>query len=78
MNNLETKYPELKTMKPSEIFIEWALIVKPHNVIKIYVKKLIPIKEKSIFVKALKLEYNVVRNDNSALDETIELITIEK
>ena len=76
--NLEIKYPELKTMKSSEIFIEWALIVKPHNVIKIYVKKLISRKEKTIFVKALKLEYNVVRNDDPALDEVVELTTIEK
>ena len=76
--NLEIQYPELKTMKPSEIFIEWAYIVKSNNVIKIHVRKVIPKKEKIIFVKALKLEYNVVRSDDSSFDEVVELVTIEK
>ena len=74
----ETQYPELKDMKPGEIFIEWAYIVKSKNVIKIHVKRIIPKKEKTIFVKALKLEYNVVRDDNPALDENVELVTIER
>jgi len=76
--NLEILYPELKNMKSNEIFIEWAFIVKTKNIIKIHIKKVIPKKEKTIFVKALKLEYNVVRNDDPALDEVVELTTIEK
>ena len=77
--NPEIMYPELKTMKSDELFIEWAYIVKTKNVIKIHVKKLIPKKEKTIFVKALILEYNVVRDrDNWALDEFVHLTTIEK
>lgn len=76
--NFEIQYPELKDMKPNEIFIEWAYIIKSKNVIKIHIKRVIPKKEKTIFVKALKLEYNVVRNDDPSLDEIIELITIEK
>jgi len=76
--NLEIQYPELKNMKSNEIFIEWAYIVKSKNVIKIHVRKVIPKKEKTIFVKALKLEYNVVRSDDSSLDEVVELVTIEK
>ena len=74
----EIQYPELKEMKDSEIFIEWAYIVKSKNVIKIHVKRVISKKEKTIFVKALKLEYNIVRNDDPSLDEVVELITIEK
>ena len=65
-------------MKSNEIFIEWAFIVKTKNIIKIHIRKVIPKKEKTIFVKALKLEYNVVRNDDPALDEVVELTTIEK
>lgn len=76
--NLEILYSELKDMKPDELFIEWAFIVKSKNIIKIHIKKVIPKKEKTIFVKALKLEYNVVRNDDPALDEVVELTTIEK
>ena len=76
--NLEILYPELKNMKSNEIFIEWAFIVKTKNIIKIHIRKVIPKKEKTIFVKALKLEYNVVRNDDPALDEVVELTTIEK
>ena len=76
--NPEDKYPELKDMKPNEIFVEWAYIVKSKNIIKIHVRKVINKKEKTIFVKALKLEYNVVRNDDPALDELVELTTIEK
>jgi hypothetical protein len=73
--NLETMYPELIEMKKDEIFIEWAYIVKEFNYIKVYVKKIIPKKEKNIFVKALKVEYNV-HNDETF--ECVNLVTIEK
>jgi hypothetical protein len=76
--NIEKLYPELKDMKANEIFIDWAFIVKSKNIIKIHVRKVILKKEKIIFVKALKLEYNVVRNDDPALDEVVELTTIER
>lgn len=76
--NLEIQYPELKDMKFNEIFVEWVYVIKSKNIIKIHTKKVIPKKEISIFVKAFKLEYNIVRNDDPALDELVELITIER
>jgi hypothetical protein len=55
--NPETLYPELKEMKSSEIFIEWAYIVIGFKTIKIHIRRIINKKEKIIFVKALKQEY---------------------
>ena len=73
--NLETQYPELKEMKKDELFIEWAYIVKEFHYTKVYVRKIIPKKEKSIFIKALKLEYDL-HNDETF--ECVNLVTIEK
>lgn len=68
--NPETMYPELKEMKDSEMFIEWAYITKPSGYLKIHIKTVINKKSRDIFVKALKQEHNVVD------DEEIQLITI--
>jgi hypothetical protein len=84
--NLEVQYPELKEMKKDELFIEWAYIVKEFNYIKVYVRKIIPKKEKNIFVKALKQEYGVKDSQfyidkeypENNLFECINLVTIEK
>jgi hypothetical protein len=74
--NLEILYPELKTMKLTEIFIEWAYVVKGFSVNKIHVKRIIPRKEQNIFIKVLKTEYNINNDPNKF--ERIELVTIEK
>ena len=75
----ETQYPELKDMKSSEIFIEWAFIVKKDRLIKLYLKKIIPKKEMMIFRKALRSEYNLYTDpDNKHNNEIIDMITIEK
>ena len=83
--NLEIQYPELKTMKSSEIFIEWAYIVENFVLVnKIHVRRIIPKKEKTIFVKALKLEYGVSPSPDVYEDgylvkfKRVELVTIEK
>lgn len=75
--NPEVQYPELKHMKDSEMFVEWAYIVRPAGLLKLYLKKIIPKKERNIFVKALMLEYNVKEDleDPNKL-ETVELVTI--
>jgi hypothetical protein len=84
--NPETLYPELKEMKSSEIFIEWAYIVKGFRLVeKIHVRRVIPRKEKNIFVKALKQEYGIRGEEyykdedpNYCLFESVNLVTIEK
>jgi hypothetical protein len=82
--DLEVLYPELKTMKSSEIFIEWAYIVKgfgmPH---KIHLRRIIPKREQNAMIKALKLVYNVkgaeyYKDEDVKLFECINLVTIEK
>lgn len=73
--NPESKYPELKQMKPNEMFIEWAYIVCNWNhvrktkVIKLQVCKIIPKKERNEFVKKLEEKYNA---------EFVNLATITK
>jgi len=75
--NPETLYPELKEMKSSEIFIEWAYIVRGFKLDqKVYVKRVIPKKEINIFIKALKMEYGVEAGPDKF--ECINLVTIEK
>jgi hypothetical protein len=57
--NPETQYPELKDMKLTEVFIEWAIMVEDFNVVrKIHVRRIIPKKEQNMLIKALKQEYN--------------------
>ena len=84
--NPETLYPELKDMKPSEIFIEWAYVVRDFNLEqKIKVRRIIPKTEQNTFVKALKLVYGIGGKEDSydssgVLEkfERVELVTIEK
>jgi len=76
--NPEIMYPELKDIKNSEILVEWAYIVRPKRVTKIFVRRVIPKKERNIFVKALEMEYEVIDNDLPDKDEYIELVTIQK
>ena len=77
--NPETLYPELKGMKNSEMLIEWAYIIRPSRVTKLYVRRLIPKKERNIFVKALEQEYGVIHNsEDPNKDEYVELVTITK
>jgi hypothetical protein len=73
--NIEVQYPELINMKKDELFVEWAYIVKEFRYIKVYIRKIIPKKERNIFKKALELEYDV-HNDETF--ECINLVTIEK
>ena len=83
--NPEIIYPELKDMKSSEIFIEWAYIIRDFSVDqKIHVRRIILKKEQNAFIKAMKMEYKVGKPDefdkNGDLDkfERLELVTIEK
>ena len=73
--NLEVQYPELKDMKSLEIFIEWAYVVIGFKTIKIHIRKIIPKKEKTIFVKALKQEYIP---EYTEIFNYVDLVTIEK
>jgi hypothetical protein len=84
--NPETLYPELKEMKSSEIFIEWAYIVKGFGLVeKIHVRRVIPKKQQGIFIKALKEQYGI-QQDKSYFDdpeagklfECVNLVTIER
>lgn len=79
------QYPELAGMKPSEIFIEWVYVVKGFNVTKIHLKKIIALKERDDFVRALKLQYGIVPPVKDYTDETrpakyscLNLVTISK
>jgi hypothetical protein len=75
--DLEVLYPELKTMKASEIFIEWAYVVKGFGMPqKIHLRRIIPKKELPAFNKALKMVYGV--DSLSESFERINLTTIEK
>ena len=56
--NPETEYPELKSMKASEVFIEWACIVKGSEFFKVYIKKLIAKKDTKAEVFNLKKLHN--------------------
>lgn len=56
--NPETEYPELKTMKAGEVFIEWACIVKGTEFFKVYIKKVIAKKDTKSEVSELKKVYN--------------------
>ena len=77
--NPEEQYPELKTMRSSEMFIEWAYVVKKRGVTKLHIKQIIPKKERPVFIKLLKLEYNIAYDPYSPYDnEEVELITIFK
>jgi len=77
--NPEMQYPELKNMKENEMFVEWVYIVKPMGVLKLYIKKIIPKKERNAFVKALKVEYGVKEDpDDPTRSGVIELATITK
>jgi hypothetical protein len=83
--NPETLYPELKEMKASEIFIEWAYIVRDFKLDqKIHVRRVIPRTEQNAFVKALKLIYGVSKPDELDKEgylekfERVELVTIER
>ena len=81
--NPEILYPELKDMKSSEIFIEWAYIVKGFGLVeKIHLRKIIPKKEQNVLIKALKMEYGIdgkeYGEEGFKLFECINLVTIEK
>ena len=81
--NPEIFYPELKNMKSSEIFIQWAVIVRDFTVDKrIHIRRIIPKKEQNALIKALKQEYGVGKPDELDKDpdkfERVELITIER
>ena len=67
--NPETLYPELVTLKPREIFVEWVMVTKNLVVLKkIHYKKIIPQEEQSKLRRELKEQYG---ND-------IEMVTIFK
>jgi hypothetical protein len=79
--NLETIYPELKEMKSSEIFIEWAYIVRDFKLDwKIHMRRIIPKAQQAVFIKSLKMVYNVEDKEENGLTtfERINLVTIEK
>ena len=77
--NPEFMYPELKTMKDSEMFVEWALIIKPSGLLKLYVKRIISKKERPAFIKALELEHNIKKDlEYYNHYNYIELITITR
>ena len=67
--NPEKFYPELVTLKPREIFVEWVMVTKNLVVLeKIHYKKIIREQEQSTLRRELKEQY---RNE-------IEMITIFK
>jgi len=69
MMNPEKFYPELVTLKPREIFVEWVMVTKNLVVLeKIHYKKIIREQEQSTLRRELKEQY---RNE-------IEMITIFK
>lgn len=76
--NPETIYPELKDMKNSEMLVEWAYVVRPKRVTKIFVRRIIFKKERNIFVKALEMEYEVIHDELPDKDEYIELVIISR
>jgi hypothetical protein len=87
MEDLESVYPELKTMKASEIFIEWAYIVKGFKLEqKVHIRRVIPQAEKNALIKALKLVYDVKDasyyedklDSPNRVFETVNLVTIER
>jgi hypothetical protein len=67
--NPENLYPELKDMKPGEIFVEYARITKNDKITMIPVKKIILKDGRDDFVRELKriIDYEIV-----------ELMTISK
>ena len=68
--NPETLYPELLTIKPGEIFVEWVMVTKNLIVLKkIHYKKIIRETEKSNLRRELKEQYE---------NNEIELVTIFK
>jgi hypothetical protein len=76
---LEGQYPELKDMKDSEMFIEWAYIVKTSGVTKLPIKRIFPKKERNAFVKVLELVHDVKKYiDDPSKDENVELVTITR
>ena len=67
--NPEILYPDLLTLKPGEIFIEWVMVTKNLVVLeKIHYKKIIREQEQSTLRRELKEQYN----------NEIEMITIFK
>lgn len=61
--NPETKYPELKTMEPDEMFVEWVYAVKwvtekKSEVIRIPARRIIKRKDRDIFTSRLREKYN--------------------
>ena len=68
--NPETLYPELKEMEASEIFIEWAYIVRDFKLDqKIHVRRVIPKTEQNAFIKALKLIYGIKPDESGELEK---------
>ena len=76
--NPEVQYPELKTMKDSEMFVEWAIITRPSGgYLKLFLKKIILQKERNALVKALKMEYGIKEDPDILPDfDYVQLITI--
>ena len=67
--NPETLYPELVTLKPREIFVEWVMVTKNLVVLqKIHYKKIIREQEQSTLRRELKEQYG----------NEIEMVTIFK
>ena len=68
--NPENLYPELVTIKPGEIFVEWVMVTKNFVVLKkIHYKKIIREVEESNLRRELKQQYE---------NNEIELVTISK
>jgi len=68
--NPENLYPELVTLKPGEIFVEWVMVTKNFVVLKkIHYKKIIREVEESNLRRELKQQYE---------NNEIELVTISK
>jgi len=68
--NPEILYPELLTLKPGEVFVEWVTVTKNLVVLqKIHYKKIILETEKSNLRRELKEQYE---------NNEIELVTIFK
>ena len=76
--NPETLYPELKEMKSSEIFVEWAYIVKEFGYTKVFVRRIIPKKETPMLIKALRMEYCPAVDPENPKFSAVNLVTIEQ
>ena len=77
--NLEIKYPELKEMKPDELFVEWAYISKNDEVVrKVFIGRVIKEVERPALTRALKFIYDVKLDKDNNRFEYVDFITIEK